>query len=170
MCIWRRLLGDGFISSPLFMASHLWSRSKPAAETIPHHQNISLAKLFILTIITWNHSPDLSLSLFQTKTPLISTLGISMDSSSGGVGGRDNSLILLKDYTLITLVQIKILASRASGCHLDTQPLKNHLGGHLRYFVRNFWSANFKHMIEYFSPQYNSHGFVYMGIMLYIIK
>ena len=42
------------------------------------------------------------------------------------------------------IVEGIVLASRASGCHLYTQTLKNHPSEHPKYFVRNFLKCRFQ--------------------------
>ena len=60
-----------------------------------------------------------------------------------------------------------ILASRASGCHLNTQTVKDHPSRHPNTFLRNFKKYQFQAHYWISSPQYNSNGFVDKYIMPY---
>ena len=51
------------------------------------------------------------------------------------------------------------IASKASGCHLDTQTLKNHPSGHPKMFASNFIKCHFQ-TYNFFSLQYFSHDIV----------
>ena len=99
--------------------------------------------------ITWHHH----------RRPMNTTVSLTMWHVAAHL------LLPLPKYCNKTNVRSKftecvVLASRASGRHVYTQTLKNHLSGYPALFVYYFLKFKFKTYSWQTQPQYNSHDIV----------
>ena len=63
-----------------------------------------------------------------------------------------------------------VLASRVTGCHLDTQSLKTHPVGHPKYFERNFLKYQLQAYYRFFFHLNIISMALYMHIVTYFIE
>ena len=89
---------------------------------IPIITMIIIVKIIIIPIIVKVITSSMSRSTFIILIINITTVKV----------------IIIPIKNLIIIVKVIVLASRVSGCHVDTQTLKNHPSGHPKVFVRNF--------------------------------